>query len=162
MSPPNWEHLIWIKSFFFFFFNLSTGDVDGRHYVSRVSVKPSDAASHGRAHQVLVDVQRHQIGRAALQHLRTSPRLYFAIGSLGCSSRFRLYLPDHLGGNGRLAHHRLSPARDPVYGGGLLVGAVVAADRQHLRVWVLLLQPAQGRLRPLGKTALPALGTPKK
>lgn len=92
--------------------------------------------------------------------LSVFPRLYFAIGSLGFV-RIRLYLPDHPGGNGCLAHHRLSPAHDPVYGGGLLVGAVVAADRLDLRVWVLLLQPAQGRLGPLRKTALTAQGTQK-
>lgn len=93
--------------------------------------------------------------------LSVFPRLHSGNGSFGIVP-IRLYLPDHLGGNGCLAHHRLSPAHDPVYGGGFLVGAVVAADRQDLRVWVLLLQPAQGRLGPLRKTALTAQGTQKE
>lgn len=48
---------------------LPAGDVDGRHDVGSVGVKAPDAAGHGRAHQVLVDVQFHQFSRVALQHL---------------------------------------------------------------------------------------------
>lgn len=72
-----------------------------------------------------------------------------------------LYLPDHLRRNGGLTNHGLSSAHNPVYGGGFLVSAVVAADCQDLRVWVELLEPAQGLLSPLRKTALTALGTQK-
>lgn len=53
------------------FFYLSTGDVDGCYQVSRMGIKSSDAASHGRTHQVFVDVQLHQVSRLALQHLHT-------------------------------------------------------------------------------------------
>lgn len=49
---------------------LPAGDVDGCHDVGGVGVEAPDAAGHGRAHQVLVDVQFHQFGRAAFQHLR--------------------------------------------------------------------------------------------
>lgn len=48
---------------------LPAGDVDGCHDVGGVGVEAPDAAGHGRAHQVLVYVQLHQFGRAALQHL---------------------------------------------------------------------------------------------
>lgn len=127
-----------------------------------MSVEASDAASHGRAHQVFVDVQGHQVSRAALQHLPTHGSVGFHVSVFTSGSDLSFpYLPDHLPRNGCLTNHRLSSAHDPVYGGGFLVGAVVAADRQDLRVRVVLLEPAQGLLGPLRKTALPALGTHK-
>ena len=54
---------------------LSTGDVDRCYDVCSVSIKASDAAGHGRAHQVLVDVQLHQSGCAAFQHLHKRQRV---------------------------------------------------------------------------------------
>lgn len=59
------------------------------------------------------------------------------------------YLSHHPGGNGGLADGRPPATHDPVDGAGFLVGAVVAADRQHLHVGTLLPQPVQGLLRPL-------------
>lgn len=152
---PNWEH----RRLY-----LSTGDVDGCYQVSCMGIKSSDAAGHGRAHQVFVDVQLHQISRLALQHLHIHTHTHRYVGlcvygsTLGLEPLFCLYLPDHLRGNSRLANHRLSSARNPVYGGGLLVGAVVAADRQDLRVRVLLLEPEQSLLSPLRKTPLTVWG----
>lgn len=72
------------------------------------------------------------------------------------------YLPDHLRWNGCLADHGLSSSGDPVYGSGLLVGAVVAADGQDLHFGVVLLEPTQALLSPLTKTALTALQTEKE
>lgn len=63
------------------------------------------------------------------------------------------YLSHHLGGNGGLADGRPPATHDPVDGAGLLVGAVVAADRQHLHVGTLLPQSVQGLLRPLRGSA---------
>lgn len=63
------------------------------------------------------------------------------------------YLLDHLGRDGGLTNSGLSPAHDPVYGCGLLVSAIVAADRQNLHVRVLLLECVQGLLCPLRNTA---------
>lgn len=60
-----------------------------------------------------------------------------------------LYLPDHLGRDGGLTNCRLSPAHDPVYGSRLLVSAVVATDRQHLHVRILLLESVQSLFSPL-------------
>lgn len=59
------------------------------------------------------------------------------------------YLSHHPGGNGGLADGRPPATHDPVDGAGFLVGAVVAADRQHLHVGTLLPQSVQGLLRPL-------------
>lgn len=141
---------------------LSAGDVDRCHDVCSVSIKAPDAAGHGRAHQVLVDVQLHQSGRAAFQHLHKHQRVvsvrWFntftnrcdASGLFGLSG---LHLSDHLGGDGGLAHGGLPPTHDPVYGSGLLVGAVVPADRQHLHIWILLLESVQRLLGALRTTA---------
>lgn len=49
---------------------LSAGDEDGGDDVGGVRVEAPYAAGHGRAHQVLTDVQIHQSGRAALQNLQ--------------------------------------------------------------------------------------------
>lgn len=48
---------------------LSTGDVDSCYNVGSVSVEAPDAARHGRAHQVLVNVELHQSSRTTFQHL---------------------------------------------------------------------------------------------
>lgn len=62
-----------------------------------------------------------------------------------------LYLPDHLGRDGGLTHSSFSPAQDPVYSSRLLVSAIVATDRLHLHVWILLLESVQSLLGPLRK-----------
>lgn len=51
--------------------HLSTGDVNGRYDVCRMSVEPPDASGHRWTHQILTDVQLHQSRCAALQHLQT-------------------------------------------------------------------------------------------
>lgn len=65
----------------------------------------------------------------------------------------RLHLADHLSRDGGFAHSRLPPTHDPVYGRGLLVGAVVPTDRQNLHIWILLLESLQSLLGPLRTTA---------
>lgn len=62
---------------------------------------------------------------------------------------FDFYLSDHLGRNSGLTNGGLPAAQDPVDGCGLLVGAVVAADRLHLHVRVVLLERVQRLLRAL-------------
>lgn len=74
---------------------LPAGDVDGCHDVGCVRVKAPDAAGHGRAHQVLVDVQLHQFSRAALQHLQGTQtvlrRLKYLIGMLCGKTQWDFY-----------------------------------------------------------------------
>lgn len=60
------------------------------------------------------------------------------------------YLLHHPGGDCGLADGRPPATHDPVDGTRFLVGAVVAADRQHLHVGTLLPQSVQGLLRSLG------------
>lgn len=49
---------------------LSTGDIDGCYQVSCVSVKPANAAGHGWANQVFIDVHVHQSFCCGLQNLQ--------------------------------------------------------------------------------------------
>lgn len=60
------------------------------------------------------------------------------------------HLSHHPGGHGGLTHGRPPATHDPVDGARFLVGAVVAADGQHLHVGTLLPQSVQRLFRPLG------------
>lgn len=60
----------WIRSSSLEVLHLSTGDVDGSHQVGSVCVISTNAARHGRAHQVLADVDLHQSFCCRFQNLQ--------------------------------------------------------------------------------------------
>lgn len=60
---------------------LSTGDIDGCNQVGWVSVEPTDAAGHGWANQVFIDVHVHQSCCCCLQNLQDRDEDYKSVCS---------------------------------------------------------------------------------
>eukprot|EP00968_Pinguiococcus_pyrenoidosus_P004340 scaffold293_cov248-Pinguiococcus_pyrenoidosus.AAC.10 len=106
---------------------LPAGEKHGCGHVRGVRVEPSDTAGDRAADQVLPHVRVHHRRDRGLEHVL-----------------------HHARGENALRHHAMSAAFNPVDGRGLLVGAGVPTERQHLHAREPEAQAVQDRVHSFG------------